>query len=145
MTPLRRSVLCLPATNDRAIAKLPSLMMDAVILDLEDSVADGLKEEGRRNIRAFCQQKPVAGREIIIRVNDAASPHYAADLELLLECLPDAVLLPKVRTQDDILELSGYLGENEVAESLRIWAMMETPLAIFNAGSIAETGRTPGG
>jgi citrate lyase subunit beta / citryl-CoA lyase len=145
MTRLRRSVLSLPASNDRAIAKLDTLSMDAVILDLEDSVADSMKEEGRRNIRTFCKAKPVADRETIIRVNDVSSTHYAADLRLVLECEPDAVLLPKVRTHDDILELASYLGENDAPETLRIWAMIETPLSILNAGSIAETGRTPGG
>jgi citrate lyase subunit beta/citryl-CoA lyase len=145
MTRLRRSVLSLPASNDRAIAKLPTLSMDAVILDLEDSVADSMKEEGRKNIRAFCKAKVLADRETVIRVNDVSSPHYAADLRLVLECEPDAVLLPKVRTHDDILELAAYLGDNEAPERLRIWAMMETPLAILNAGPIAETGRTSGG
>ena len=145
MTRLRRSVLSVPASNERAVAKLKTLSVDAVILDLEDSVADSMKEEGRKNIRAFCKAKPLTDRETVIRVNDAASAHYAADLKLVLECEPDAVLLPKVRTHDDILELAAYLGENEAPESLRIWAMIETPLAILNAGSIAETGRTPGG
>ena len=145
MMPLRRSVLSLPASNERAIAKLPSLAMDGVILDLEDSVAESAKDEGRCNIRNFLAEKPLRDREIIIRINDIASPHYAADLELLLACAPDAVLLPKVKTADDILELAGFLGDNDALESLRVWAMMETPLAILNAGVIAETGRTAGG
>lgn len=142
---LRRSVLCLPSSNARAIAKLPELAMDAVILDLEDAVADAMKEEGRQNIRNLFASRPFRDREIIVRINDAASPHYAADLELVLECEPDAVLLPKVRARDDILELAAYLSENEAPDTVRIWAMMETSLAILNAGSIAETGRTAGG
>lgn len=145
MTRLLRSVLSLPASNGRGIAKLGTLAMDAVILDLEDSVADSMKEEGRKNIRGFCKAKPLGDRQTIIRVNDAGSTHYAADLRLVLECEPEAVLLPKVRTHDDILELAAYLGENDAPETLRIWAMIETPLSILNAGSIAETGRTPGG
>jgi citrate lyase subunit beta/citryl-CoA lyase len=143
--PLRRSVLCLPASNPRALAKLATLDMDAVILDLEDAVAEDRKEEGRQNIRGFMASKPAGNREIIIRVNDAASPHYQADLALVLECEPHAVLLPKVRTSDDVLDLSGFLSDSDAPDSVRIWAMMETPLAILNAGSIAETGRTRGG
>jgi citrate lyase subunit beta/citryl-CoA lyase len=145
MTPLRRSVLSLPASNARALAKLPSLAMDGVILDLEDSVAETMKDEARRNIRAFLADRPLKGREIVIRVNDAASPHYADDLQLVLDCAPDAVLLPKVRTADDILDLARFLSDSDAPEELRIWAMMETPLAILNAGHIAETGRTRGG
>lgn len=145
MTLLHRSILSLPASNERAIAKLPSLAMDGVILDLEDSVAESAKEDGRRNIRNFLAERPLRDREIIIRVNDISSPHYTDDLSLVMDCQPDAVLLPKVKTADDILELAGVLADSEAPESLRIWAMMETPLAILNAGPIAETGRTAGG
>ncbi|MBL0374051.1 CoA ester lyase [Rhizobium sp. KVB221] len=142
---LRRSVLSLPASNERAIAKLGSLAMDAVILDLEDAVAEEMKAAARDNIRKFMAAGLAGGREIIIRINDAASPHYQDDLALVLETQPNAVLLPKVRTSDDVLDLSLFLSENDAPDMLRIWAMMETPLAILNAGSIAETGRTRGG
>jgi citrate lyase subunit beta / citryl-CoA lyase len=142
---LRRSVLCLPASNSRAIDKLASLDSDAVILDLEDAVAEEKKAEARANIRAFLAGPRLPGREIVVRVNDAASPHFAEDMALVIDCEPDAVLLPKVRAQDDILDLAGQLSEADAPDTLRIWAMMETPLAILNAGSIAEAGRTRGG
>jgi citrate lyase subunit beta/citryl-CoA lyase len=142
---LRRSVLCLPASNHRAIDKLESLDVDAVILDLEDAVAEENKKEARDNIRAFMAKAQLDQREIIVRVNDTASPHFSQDMALVLECEPDAVLLPKVRAQDDILDLSAMLSDGDAPDSLRIWAMMETPLAILNAGSIAEAGRTSGG
>lgn len=142
---LRRSVLSLPASNQRAIDKLATLDWDAVILDLEDAVAEEKKQEARDNIRAFLASRRTADREIVIRVNDAGSPHFASDMALALECEPDAVLLPKVRARDDILELAAFLSENDAPDTLRIWAMMETPLAILNAGSISEAGRTQGG
>jgi len=143
---LRRSVLCLPASSSRAIDKLESLDFDAVILDLEDAVAEENKQEARDNIRAFMasgRRKP--GREVVIRVNESGSTHFSQDMMLVLECEPDAVLLPKIRTQDDILDVSAQLSESDASDSLRIWAMMETPLAILNAGSISEAGRTSGG
>jgi citrate lyase subunit beta/citryl-CoA lyase len=142
---LRRSVLCLPASNQRAIDKLATLGCDAVILDLEDAVADENKQLARDNIRSFLMNGRDPQREIIIRVNDAGSRHFDDDMALVLQCEPDAVLLPKVRAQDDILELAAFLSENDAPDTLRIWAMMETPLAILNAGSIAEAGRTHGG
>lgn len=142
---LRRSVLCLPASNRRAIDKLASLDADAVILDLEDAVAEEMKQEARDNIRAYLAGERRPSREVVIRLNAADSQHFAQDIALVLECAPDAVLLPKVRTQDDILDLASALSENDAPEDLRIWAMMETPLAVLNAGSIAEVGRTHGG
>ncbi|UVC08325.1 CoA ester lyase [Rhizobium sp. TH2] len=142
---LRRSVLCLPASNQRAIDKLAELDCDAVILDLEDAVAEEKKEEARANIRAFFKARGTADREVIIRINQASSTHYDTDMALVLECEPDAVLLPKVRAQDDILDVAVFLSENDAPETIRLWAMMETPLAILNAGPIAEAGRTAGG
>ena len=142
---LRRSVLCLPASNSRAIAKLSSLDHDCVILDLEDAVAEESKAEARDNIRAYLADRPQNDREIIIRINDKASAHFGPDLDLILQCQPDAVLLPKVETRDDIMDVSAYLAENDAPESVRIWSMIETPLAVINAGAIAEAGRTRGG
>lgn len=142
---LRRSVLCLPASNQRAIDKLAELDFDAVILDLEDAVPEDKKAEGRANIRAFFKSRVADGREAIIRVNEVTSAHHADDMALVLECEPDAVLLPKVRAQDDVLDVSAFLSDNDAPDTVRIWAMMETPLSILNAGPIAEAGRTAGG
>ena len=141
---LRRSVLCLPASNQRAIDKLASLDADVVILDLEDAVAEEKKQEARENIRRYLAAR-TAGREVVIRVNEASSEFFADDVALVLECTPDAVLLPKVRTQHDILDLATQLSDSDAPDTIRIWAMIETPLAILNAGSIAEVGRTHGG
>jgi citrate lyase subunit beta/citryl-CoA lyase len=140
-----RSILCLPGSNERAIAKLPSLRMDGVILDLEDAVAESEKPAARDKIRALFQSPPIEGVERIIRINDLASPHAAKDLALVLETSPDAVLIPKVRSPSDILDVAAHLADNDAPDTIRIWAMMETPLSILNAGAIAETGRTTGG
>jgi citrate lyase subunit beta/citryl-CoA lyase len=142
---LRRSILCLPAFNERAIAKLATLDCDAVILDLEDSVAPDMKETGRRNILSYMAGSGRKDHEIIIRVNEVGSQWHTADMALALALEPDAILLPKVRKADDILSIADYLDEKSAPESLRIWAMMETSHAILHAGSIAETGRTKGG
>ena len=141
---LRRSVLCLPASNQRAIAKLSSLKCDAIILDLEDAVAEADKQVARDNVRAFLSDREER-REVIVRVNAVDTDHFERDLDLVLDCEPDALLLPKVRAQDDVLELAATLCERDAPETIRLWAMMETPLAILNAGSIAEAGRTAGG
>lgn len=142
---LRRSVLCLPASNNRAIDKLASLDADVVILDLEDAVAEEKKQEARNNIRAYLAAARMPGREVVVRINETGSPHFAEDMALVLACAPDALLLPKVRTHHDILDVTTLLSDGDAPDGLRVWAMIETPLAVLNAGSIAEIGRTRGG
>lgn len=140
---LRRSVLSVPAINRRALEKIAGLDCDAVIFDLEDSVAPEKKAEARENLRAFFAGPKLVGKEWIIRINALSSGFGADDLELVLALEPDAVLLPKVEEPQDVIDVGDRLAEADAPESLRIWAMIETPRGILNAAAIAEAGRTP--
>ncbi|MEB3044299.1 HpcH/HpaI aldolase/citrate lyase family protein [Rhizobium mulingense] len=141
---LRRSVLSVPAINLRALEKSHSLECDAVIFDLEDSVAPEKKGQARENLRAFFAGPPLERKERIIRINSLSSEFGAADLDLVKALLPDAVLLPKVDEPGDVPDISDLLADAEAPEGLRIWAMIETPRGVLNVGAIAEAGRTPG-
>jgi citrate lyase subunit beta/citryl-CoA lyase len=141
---LRRSVLSVPAINARALEKTHALDCDAVIFDLEDSVAPERKTEARENLKAFFSGTPLVNKERIIRINALDSTFGNADVELVLALEPDAVLLPKVGEPQDVMSISDQLADADAPESLRIWAMIETPRGILNAAAIAEAGRTPG-
>ncbi|AGS23913.1 HpcH/HpaI aldolase/citrate lyase family protein [Rhizobium etli] len=141
---LRRSVLSVPAINLRALEKSRSLDCDAVIFDLEDSVAPEKKEEARENLRRFFAGPPLEGKERIIRINSLSSEFGSADLDLVKEVSPDAVLLPKVDEPQDVTDVGDLLTEADAPEEVRIWAMIETPRGVLNVGAIAEFGRTPG-
>lgn len=141
---LRRSVLSVPAINRRALEKTHALDCDAVIFDLEDSVAPEKKAEARENLKAFWSGPPLEGRERIIRINAPSSEFGNADLDLVLALEPDAVLLPKVGEPQDVTDVMDRLSDADAAETLRIWAMIETPRGILNVAAIAEAGRTPG-
>ncbi|MDP9839219.1 citrate lyase subunit beta/citryl-CoA lyase [Neorhizobium huautlense] len=110
---------------------------DAVIFDLEDSVAPEKKAEARDNLRRFFTETPLRGREAIIRINALGSEFGQEDLELVRDLLPDAVALPKV---EDVSSITG-LEERLAAASprLRIWAMMETARGISSAVEIARS------
>lgn len=140
---LRRSVLSVPAINRRALEKTHALDCDAVIFDLEDSVAQEKKAEARENLRDFFSGKALEGKERIIRINSLSSSFGSADLELVLSLSPDAVLLPKVEEPQDVMAVVDRLADADQPESLRIWAMIETPRGILNAAAIADAGRTP--
>ncbi|ABC92831.1 citrate lyase, beta subunit protein [Rhizobium etli CFN 42] len=141
---LRRSVLSVPAINLRALEKSRSLDCDAVIFDLEDSVAPEKKEEARENLRRFFAGPPLEGKERIIRINSLSSEFGPADLDLVKEVSPDAVLLPKVDEPQDVTDVGDLLTEADAQEEVRIWAMIETPRGVLNVGAIAEFGHTPG-
>ncbi len=138
---LRRSALFVPASNDRAIAKLASLNCDCVIFDLEDAVAPEAKAEARENLRSFFGARREGGPECIIRINPLTSQWGTEDLLAARACRPDAILLPKVDTPRDILDVDDMLDESDARPEMRLWIMVETAKAMLNIGPLAEFGR----
>ncbi|MFZ2102780.1 MAG: CoA ester lyase [Oricola sp.] len=141
---LRRSVLYVPASNEKAIGKAAMLACDAVIFDLEDAVAPGAKEEARERLRDHFRANPQSACERVIRINALSSEFGSEDFLAARACKPDAILIPKVNVPQDIADVADMLTETDAADTIRLWAMMETPKAILNAGQIAEWGETPG-
>ncbi|MDR7033823.1 CoA ester lyase [Mesorhizobium sp. BE184] len=139
----RRSVLYVPATNDKALAKIATLACDAVVIDLEDAVAPQDKAAAREKLGAIFANRPGKRCEMIIRVNALASEWGSDDLAAAAACEPDGILLPKVDTARDIIEAGDVLDDAFAPESVRLWAMIETPKALLNIGAIAELGRDP--
>ena len=137
----RRAVLFVPASNEKAMAKLSSLACDAVIFDLEDSVATEAKAAARERLRAWFAARPKDGPECVIRVNPLASEWGSDDLAAVCACASDAVLLPKVNTPRDIHDFDDALDEADAPDNLKLWIMVETPKAMLNIGALAEFGR----
>lgn len=139
----RRSVLYVPASNARAMEKVAGLACDAVIFDLEDAVGPNDKLQARTSLESWFSSRPDNNKETVIRINALASEWGTDDLETAAQCAPDAVLLPKVERAGDVLEVSTMLSD--LGSKTRLWAMMETPRAIADAVSIAETGLSADG
>lgn len=135
----RRSVLYVPASNARAIAKLPDLGCDAAIFDLEDSVAPAEKNAAREALRNAFSAARDTSFERIIRINPLASEWGTEDLLAACACRPDAILIPKVNAPRDIQDVDDALDEADA--DIAIWAMIETPRAILNLGPLAEFGK----
>ncbi len=132
-----RSVLYMPGSNARALEKAKSLQADALILDLEDAVAPDAKVAGRDLIVQAISGGGYGERYLIVRINGFDTEWGADDLAAIADCAPDAILLPKVNTPADITALAEQMERFPNFQSTRIWAMMETPLGILNAQSIA--------
>ncbi|MGE0212870.1 MAG: CoA ester lyase [Parvibaculaceae bacterium] len=134
----RRSVLYMPGANERALEKAKTLPADALILDLEDSVAPDVKPQARVNVCNAVKSRSYGPREIVIRVNAIDTPWGIDDIKAAAEAGPDAILVPKVARPGDIVSAAKILGGAGAPERTRTWAMMETPLSIFNVREIAS-------
>ncbi|TPI24237.1 CoA ester lyase [Mesorhizobium sp. B3-2-1] len=144
----RRSVLYVPASSDKALAKIARLACDAVIIDLEDAVAPADKIAAREKLAGIFANRPDAGHngrrcEMVVRVNALSSEWGTEDLAAVAKAEPDGILLPKVDTPRDVLEVGDVLDDNLAPDSVKLWAMIETPKAMLNIGAIAELGRDP--
>ncbi|MER8429507.1 HpcH/HpaI aldolase/citrate lyase family protein [Mesorhizobium caraganae] len=139
----RRSVLYVPASNDKALAKIATLACDAVIIDLEDAVAPADKVAAREKLAGIFASRPKRRCEMIVRVNALSSEWGTDDLLAAAKFEPDGILLSKVATPRDILEVGDVLDDNFASDSVKLWAMIETPKAMLNIGAIAELGRDP--
>jgi len=133
--------LYMPGSNARALDKAKTLSADGVIFDLEDSVAPEAKEAARQQVVDAVKMGGFGAREVFIRINGVDTPWHADDLSAAAHAAPDVILVPKV-SSSDTLELIGRrmldMGTNHKA---RVWAMIETPLAIFNILEIAAAAR----
>lgn len=135
----RRSALYIPANNERAIEKARSLPCDAIILDLEDSVAPDMKNSARESAVAALRTAGFGQREVVVRINDLGTPWGRDDLAAIRGLPCDAVLVPKIHTADDVRRVDGELGKTTLP--MQIWVMIETAQSIFRLDDIAATAR----
>jgi citrate lyase subunit beta/citryl-CoA lyase len=127
----------MPGSNARAIEKARTLPADGVILDLEDAVAPDAKVQAREQVTAAVKQGGFGSREIFIRVNGIDTPWHSDDLTAAAGAAPDAILVPKVSSPKQLEILGQRLFDLKTDRKTRIWAMIETPAAIFNVRQIA--------
>ena len=132
-----RSALYMPAANERALEKAKSLPADALIFDLEDAVAPDAKEAARGAACAAAASGAYGRRQLTIRCNGLDTPWGAADLAAIAMSTAAAVVVPKVDSVAYLDQVSGQLDEAGAPHSMTVWAMLETPTAIFDARAIA--------
>ena len=137
----RRSVLYMPAANERALEKAKTLPADAIIFDLEDAVAPDAKESARVNACAAVASGEYGHRELTSRCNGLDTPWGADDLAAAAKSGAAAVVIPKVSSVETIDLVSSILRAAGAPESMNIWAMIETPTAIFDVRHIAAHSR----
>ncbi len=140
----RRSVLFMPGSNARALVKARSLAADGIIFDLEDSVAPDEKPNARAQIAKALSDGGFGGRELVIRTNAPASPFWQDDSALAAQARPDAILVPKIAGPEDIAAIGARLDQLGADPAIRLWVMIETPLAVLRIAEIAACAHAKG-
>jgi len=137
----RRSCLYMPGSNARAMEKARTIDADVVILDLEDAVVPDAKAEARQAVCDAVLQKGFGHREVVLRINALDTDWGHDDLRQCAETQPDAILVPKVTSAQDIADIDAALNAAGAPPEMGLWVMIEMPLAILNIAEIAAASR----
>jgi citrate lyase subunit beta/citryl-CoA lyase len=134
-----RSLLFVPGDSERKQAKALTSGADALILDLEDSVAEDRLPQARQQVREFLGAARQPGTpQLWVRVNPLSGGKLLHDLRVVLAARPDGIVLPKVSAPEEVIEVGHYLSALEVREehepgSTRIIVIAtETPAGVLN-------------
>lgn len=143
-----RSLLFVPGDSEKKLAKADTAGADAIVLDLEDSVAPANKPAARARIAAFLAERRPGQRicELWVRINPLDDDMALRDLVAILPGAPDGVMLPKSSGAADVARLSYYLDALEVQAGLVLGetgilpVATETPLATMQLSSYGQAG-----
>jgi len=141
---LLRSMLFVPGDSEKKLAHGMQVPADALVLDLEDSVDRGRKAEARELVAAFLARRLT--RRVWVRVSAVDDPEHEADLASVVPAGPDGIVLPKVRSPDDVIALAARLGPIEHQAGLEpactkiLPIATETAAGVFALGGFARCG-----
>jgi citrate lyase subunit beta/citryl-CoA lyase len=130
----------MPGANQRAMDKARTLPCDAVVFDLEDAVAPDLKETARAQVLAQVEVGGYGVRQLVVRANSIDSPWGEADLKALGAAAVKTVCLPKIDSAEQLQRCVSLLRESGAPDSLKVWAMIETPRGVVNVEEICGAG-----
>jgi citrate lyase subunit beta/citryl-CoA lyase len=134
----RRSVLYMPSSNAKALEKAKGLPVDGIIFDLEDAVAPDAKVSARESAFAAVRSGEYGRRELTIRVNGIGTQWHDDDIAAASQAGPDAIVVPKVNSAEEVRGLVASMERAGAPERTKLWAMIETPVAILDALAIAR-------
>ncbi len=132
-----RSWLYVPGDNDRKLSKCDASGSDAIVLDLEDSVAEKKRPTARQKVREFLEARPIADRkyQLWVRIN-AYDDSALVDLAAVVGAAPDGIVLPKIDSPEDVQRLSHQLDALEVREGLPLGQTKIVAVATETASAV---------
>ncbi|MCZ6641739.1 MAG: CoA ester lyase [Gammaproteobacteria bacterium] len=144
---LRRSAHFIPGANDRMLQKALTTAADSLILDLEDAVTPERKQVTRDAVASWLRDVDFGKQERTVRMNPLDTPWGLADLEVTMEHPPDAYVVPKVSTLDELQTIDATLTALEAkfdhppGEVGLILVSTETPLGVLNLPTFTQCKR----
>jgi citrate lyase subunit beta/citryl-CoA lyase len=150
---MMRSLLFVPGDDSRKLGKALGSGADALILDLEDSVAEDAKSMARRTCLEFLKSAlPIAGRPALyVRINALDSGLSDGDLDAVMTAGPDGIVLPKAQSGSDVSLLDARIAVREALHDFAegrtgiIAIATETAASVFGLGTYGEASPRLGG
>jgi citrate lyase beta subunit len=132
-----RSIIETPLLDDRKWAKIPSLDVDAIIIDLEDSVPVARKDEARsRAVELLRNRASLGSRRLIVRPNHLSTRWGRDDLQALASNGAENFMYPKIQKASDLSDAASVL--REIGVTPRFYPIIETPQALLDIERIAQ-------
>ncbi|MGC2276842.1 MAG: aldolase/citrate lyase family protein, partial [Candidatus Binatus sp.] len=139
-----RSLLFVPGDSERKLAKSQSSSADALVLDLEDAVAEDRTAVARTMVLEYLRaHRDRSKTRLWVRINPLSTPKAIPDLAAIVAGAPDGIMLPKVTSANDVVTLDHFLLALEAREGVEqgsiaiIPVATETPSAMFALGGFA--------
>ncbi|MDX1734845.1 MAG: aldolase/citrate lyase family protein, partial [Halioglobus sp.] len=142
---MNRSYLFIPGDSEKKLGKAQQLGADAVILDLEDAVAEGAKVQARELVRDYLlANRDGSTCELWVRVNALDTPHTLADLVAVVPGAPAGIFLPKPRHGEDVRTTCNYLSALEQEHgltpgSIKIMSLAESAIGALNFPTFVDS------
>jgi len=133
-----RSLLFVPADSEKKLAKSQSSPADALILDLEDSVAAENRPKARELVKEYLEDKH--NQSIWVRVNPLGSDDFIRDVEAVVASKPAGLVIPKPDSPQTLREIDGHISTREAKAGVAHGAIKllpvatETPTAVLTLG-----------
>lgn len=136
-----RSLFFVPAHVKRFFDKAIASNADVIVLDLEDGVPEEKKKEARANLKVFAGDKRLA-RKLLVRVNSIGSEFYLEDMAACVESSVDGIVLPKIKTRENVLAVFSCLTnlqarEDHTNKPIALFPLIEGAQAVLNVREIA--------
>lgn len=135
-----RSFLFVPADSEKKLSKAASCGADALILDLEDSVALSAKDTARSAAAAYLETADRSGPKLVLRINALDTPFWEKDLEAVIPAKPDMIVVPKTLSGDCVTKVGNAIDRLGGAKEIGIGCVAtETAASLFTLGTYGRS------